>query len=146
MSGTSTSNGASAQLWSDPSLTQQVANANDLLIALRPVTNAQGQTTGYQPYNITGANLAVSLTTIGLTALGQTLPTTAPDGGGLWLNDGQFAYAAGTGTASGAPLTPQAFAATLVAAKAVWPTTDPDASGTPYFNGGAPTVSDGAND
>ena len=110
------------QLASDPALTQTSVQATDLLVFLRPVLNAQNTVTGYEPCNITANNFAVSVVALGLLQLGQTLPTKAPEGGGLWMNGDVFAYSAVTGTASGVPLSPQALAASLAALLAASPT------------------------
>ncbi len=103
------------QLASDPAFTQTSVQATDVLVFLRPVLNAQGTVIDYEPCNITANNFAISLVALGLLQLGQTLPTTAPEGGGLWMNDGAFSYSAVTGAASGLPLTPQAQASSLEA-------------------------------
>ncbi|MFT9364860.1 MAG: hypothetical protein ABF572_04880 [Gluconobacter sp.] len=110
-----------SQLASDPALTQTSVQATDLLVFLRPVLNAQNTLTGYEPCNIAAGNFAVSVVALGLLQLGQTLPTTAPEGGGLWMDNGTFAYSAVTGTTSGLPLSPQATAASLAALLAAIP-------------------------
>ncbi|MCP1274826.1 hypothetical protein NKW43_14230 [Gluconobacter albidus] len=110
-----------SQLASDPTLTQTSVQATDLLAFLRPVLNAQGTVTGYAPCNITANNFAVSAVALGLLQLGQTLPTTAPEGGGLWMDGGAFAYSTMSGATSGVPLSPQATAASLAALLAAIP-------------------------
>ena len=67
-----------SQLASDPALTQTSVQATDLLVFLRPVLNAQNTLTGYEPCNIKASDFATSVVAMGLTQLGQTLPTVAP--------------------------------------------------------------------
>lgn len=64
---------------------------------------------------VTANNFAVSIVALGCFQLGQTPPTTAPEGGSLWMDIGTFSYSAMTGIMSGMPLSPQALAAFLVA-------------------------------
>lgn len=104
-----------AQLVTDPGLTQTAVEATDLLVGWRPVLNAQGGVTGYQPYNITAANFSSSIVAMGLLLLGSTLPDSAPSGGGLFLNDDAFSYSPVEGTTSGTPLSPEALATSLKA-------------------------------
>lgn len=101
--------------WTDPSLAQTSMEATDILLFLRPVTDASGNVTSYQPYNITAANFSSSIVAMGLLILGSTLPDSAPSGGGLFLNDGAFSCSAVEGATSGMPLTPEALAASLKA-------------------------------
>lgn len=101
--------------WTDPSLAQTSMEATDVLLFLRPVTDASGNVTSYQPYNITAANFSSSIVAMGLLLLGSTLPDSAPSGGGLFMNDGAFSYSTVEGTTSGTPLSPEALAASLKA-------------------------------
>ena len=101
--------------WTDPSLAQTSMEATDVLLFLRPVTDAIGNVTSYQPYNITVADFSSSIVAMGLLLLGSTLPDAAPSGGGLFTNDGAFSYSAVEGATSGMPLTPEALAASLKA-------------------------------
>lgn len=122
---------AQAQLVTDPALAQTSVEATDLLVGWRPVTDATGALTGYQPYNITAANFATSIVAMGLIQLGSTLPGVAPDEGGLFLNNGAFSYSAVAGSTSGTPLSPEALAASLRALLAA----SPDMGDTTNFHG-----------
>lgn len=66
-------------------------------------------------------DFAPIVASLGLLTLLPNLPTAAPEGGGLWLDGGRLAYAAGAGTASGAPLTVDAMAASLRSLMAALP-------------------------
>lgn len=112
---------AQAQLATDPSLTETSVESADILVGWRPVTDANGNVTSYQPYNITAANFSSSIVAMGLLLLGSTLPDSAPSGGGLFLNDGAFSYSAVEGATSGTPLTAEAFTASLKRALAAYP-------------------------
>ncbi|WP_408873410.1 hypothetical protein [Gluconobacter roseus] len=101
------------QNWSNPALNQNTVSASDLLLCLKPVTNGVGGIKEYQPYNILISDFAPVIASLGLLTLLPNLPTTAPEGGGLWMDNGSLAYSPVTGTVSGAPLTVDAMAASL---------------------------------
>ena len=113
---------AQSQLITDPALSVPSLEATDLLVGWRAITDAGGNVTGYQPYNITAANFSSSIVGMGLLILGATLPDSAPSGGGLFLNDGAFSYSTVEGTTSGTPLSPEALAASLKALLLASPT------------------------
>lgn len=130
------------QLASDPALTQTSVQATDLLVFLRPVTDAQGTLTGYAPCNITAGNFASSILALGLTRIGPTLPATAPEGGGWFLDAGVLSYSPITGTESGVILTPAAQGKSYDGWIASLPTSDPGTGGNTYWNNnGVPTPS-----
>ena len=102
-----------AELWTNPSLNRNTVASTDLLICASPVTNGSGQITGYTPYNIEMSYFSSAVVSIGLLSLMPNLPTIAPEGGGLWLDNGHLAYSNVTGSASGTPLSVDALAASL---------------------------------
>lgn len=109
------------QSWTDPDLSQTTMQSSDVLLFMRPITDASGNVSGYQPCNITAANFSNSIVAMGLLLLGANLPDSAPSGGGLFLNDGAFSYSAVSGSTSGTPLSPEALAASLQALLAASP-------------------------
>ncbi|MCP1236530.1 hypothetical protein NKW55_07895 [Gluconobacter kondonii] len=130
------------QLASDPALTQTSVQATDLLVFLRPVQNSQGVITGYAPCNITASDFAASILSLGLLAIGPTLPDTAPVGGGWYLNAGALSYSPLTGSESGAILTNAAMSASYAAWVASLPVADPGTGpGTFWNNSGVATES-----
>lgn len=110
------------QNWTNPALNQNTVSAADLLLCMKPVKNSVGVITAYEPYNIFMSDFAPIIASLGLLALLPNLPTTAPNGGGLWLDAGHLAYSPVTGTASGAPLTVDAMVASLKDLMAALPT------------------------
>lgn len=109
------------QSWTDTALSETSMESADVLLFMRPITDASGNISGYQPCNINAANFASSIVGMGLLILGASLPDAAPTGGGLFLNDGAFSYSPVAGTTSGTPLTPEALAASLRALLATSP-------------------------
>ncbi|MBS1103511.1 hypothetical protein JK202_10870 [Gluconobacter sp. Dm-62] len=131
-----------SQLASDPALTQTSVQATDLLVFLRPVTDDQGTVTGFQPCNIKASDFALSITAMGLLAIAPTLPATAPENGGLFLNADAISYSPVTGTESGAILTQAAMQKSYAAWVASLPTSDPGTGpGTFWNNNGVATES-----
>lgn len=131
-----------SQLASDPALMQTSMQATDLLVFLRPVTDDQGTLTGFRPCNIRASDFALSITAMGLLAMAPTLPETAPENGGLFLNAGAFSSSPVTGTESGAILTQAAMQKSYAAWAASLPTSDPGTGqGTFWNNSGVATES-----
>ncbi|MFT8326684.1 hypothetical protein [Gluconobacter oxydans] len=130
------------QLASDPALTQTSVQATDLLVFLRPVTDAQGTLTGYAPCNITASNFAASIVAMGLLEIAPTLPTIAPEDGGLFLNADAISYSPVTGTESGATLNQAAMQKSYAGWITSLPTSDPGTGpGTFWNNSGVATES-----
>lgn len=109
------------QSWTDPDLSQTTMQSSDVLLFMRPITDASGNVSGYQPCNITAANFSNSIVAMGLLLLGANLPDAAPSGGGLFLNNGAFSYSAVSGSTSGTPLSAEALATSLRALLAASP-------------------------
>ncbi|CAI9119531.1 hypothetical protein [Brytella acorum] len=131
-----------SQVVSDPALTQTSVEAADLVVCLRPVTNAQGTVIDYAFYNITAQNFANSVVAMGLLGIAPTLPATAPANGGLFLNADALSYSPVQGTESGAILTQAAMQKSYAAWVGSLPTSDPGTgTGTFWNNNGVATES-----
>lgn len=109
-----------AQLFSDPAINVTSLQGTDLFPILREILNSTNTVTGYSPQNIKTSDFAVAIVTLGLLQIGLTAPTSAPDGGGIWMNNGNFAFSS-TATSTEIPMTAAAMAASLKALLAASP-------------------------
>lgn len=122
------------QLASDPALNTTTAQPTDLLVLLRPATQANGTVT-YQPLNITGTNALSSLILPVLAALIDGSPTQDGTNALFWNNGGQLQRTTGGGNISGQPLTAQALQESFVNLFGKAPTADPKVAGEAFNPG-----------